>query len=487
VKKGAITGAMLLLVISSFFVSIEMPNIKAESPQSQTDWKKTYGGPDGEIGWSVIETGDGGFALAGYTYSYGDGGYDFWLVKTDSAGNVQWNQTYGGSGREYAVSVIETGDGGFALVGHTYSYGNGGYDAWVVRTAENGNELWNQTYGGANSDFAVSIVETGEGDFALAGLSNSYGTGDYALWVVRTAENGNELWNRIYGGARTEDGWSVIETGDGGFALAGYTYSYGDGGYDFWLVKTDSAGNVQWNQTYGGANSDYGMSGIATSDGGYAIVGYTDSFGAGNGDFWLVKTDANGNELWNQTYGGVEADECYSVVETGDGGFALAGYTYSYGAGSSDFWLVKTSNSPNEEFLFNVTVDEVDYAVGTCSNSSVSDLSLNADLKRLRLFVEGPSGTTGFCNVTVPEELMWGVFTLYLDDEVLVESVDYTKSYNGTHYVFSVTYVHSIHIIELFSTDIVPDFTGWLFLPVLISATLLGFALRKKLKKQKPT
>ena len=139
--------------------------------------------------------------------------------------------------------------------------------------------------------------------------------------------------------------------------------------------------------------------------------------------------------------------------------------------------------SPVEK-SFNVTVGETDYVVTTVSNSTVSDLSFNETSKQLRFSVSGPDGTTGFCNITVPAELMWGDFTLYLDDAALVEGVDYVESFNGTHYLFSVTYAHSSHVIDLFSTEVVPDFASWLFLPFLASATLLGFALRKKLKKQ---
>lgn len=137
-----------------------------------------------------------------------------------------------------------------------------------------------------------------------------------------------------------------------------------------------------------------------------------------------------------------------------------------------------------EDLSFNITVDDSDFVVSTVSNSSVSNLTFNQDLKRLRLRVDGDTGTTGFCNVTVPAELMSGDFTLYLDDITLVEGADYTQTNNGTHYLLNVNYTHSSHILELFSTEVVPDFAAWLFLPFLMSATLLGLTLRRKLKKQ---
>jgi len=150
-------------------------------------------------------------------------------------------------------------------------------------------------------------------------------------------------WNKTYGG--TGDDWagSVVQTSDGGFVMAGGTDSFGAGDYDFWLVKTDAEGNMEWNKTYGGTDIDTARSVIQTGDGGYAIAGQTMSFGAGGRDFWLVKTDAEGNMEWNKTYGGGEGDYLFSVVQTGDGGYALAGYTYSFGAGYDDLWLVKVA------------------------------------------------------------------------------------------------------------------------------------------------
>jgi hypothetical protein len=148
-------------------------------------------------------------------------------------------------------------------------------------------------------------------------------------------------WNKTYGGILDDYAFSVVQTIDGGFAIAGYTYSFGIGGTDFWLVKTDGDGNMEWNKTYGGTQDDYAGSVVQAVDGGYTLAGWTESFGAGDNDFWLVKTDGDGNMEWNKTYGGTQYDSAYSVVQTSDGGFAIAGYTCSFGAGAADFWLVK--------------------------------------------------------------------------------------------------------------------------------------------------
>ena len=147
-------------------------------------------------------------------------------------------------------------------------------------------------------------------------------------------------WNKTYGGTSYDWAYALVQTSDGGYALAGRTASFGAGGDDFWLVKTDSAGNMQWNKTYGGTNDDMAFALVQTSDGGYALAGYTTSFGAGGLDFWLVKTDSAGNMQWNKTYGGTNNDMAFALVQTSDGGYALAGYTASLASGL-DFWLVK--------------------------------------------------------------------------------------------------------------------------------------------------
>ena len=161
-------------------------------------------------------------------------------------------------------------------------------------------------------------------------------------------------WNKTYGGMADDEAYSVVQTVDGGYAIVGHTYSFGVGNGDFWLVKTDANGNAQWSKTYGGVNYDHAHSVIQTDDGGYAIAGYTYSYGYGvpaSPDLWLVKIDANGNMEWNKTYGGTRQDfSDGGLVETSDGGYALAGFTYSFGGGASDFWLVKTDSSGNQQW-----------------------------------------------------------------------------------------------------------------------------------------
>jgi hypothetical protein len=344
-------------------------------------WNRKYGGTNYDEARSLVQTSDGGYALAGYTDSYGAGSSDFWLVKTDASGNTQWNKTYGGTGNDGASSVVQTGDGGYALAGYTYSLG-AGYDFWLVKTDASGNTQWSKTYGGTNYDEASSLVQASDGGYAIAGKTFSYGDGVADFWLVKTDSSGNVQWNKTYGG--TGSGWasSVVQASDGGYALAGWAV------YDFWLVKTDSAGNMQWNRTYGGAEGDYAYSLVQTSDGGYALAGYTDSYGAGSSDFWLVKTDLVGNMQWNKTYGGTGNDEARSLVQASDGGYALAGMTNSYGAGGGDFWLVKPSV---HELTVSVTAP-ASITLGSSSslNATVTNEGLNDEVDvELSLFING--------------------------------------------------------------------------------------------------
>jgi hypothetical protein len=258
-----------------------------------------------------------------------------------------WNHTYGARAQDQATVVVRTSDGGYALAGYTDSYGAGSNDFWLIKTDASGIALWNKTYGGTGDDEAYSLVQTGDGGYALAGYTGSYGSGMDDFWLVKMDSSGNLVWSRTYGGTQDDEASSVIQTSDGGYTLAGYTNSSGAGGYDFWLVKTSADGTTQWNYTYGDAGDEFASAVVQTSDGGYALTGPTDSYGAGDFDFWLVKTDASGNMQWDKTYGGSGDDESFAVILTNDGGYALAGIMSSYGAGEYDGWLVKTDSSGN--------------------------------------------------------------------------------------------------------------------------------------------
>jgi uncharacterized delta-60 repeat protein len=306
---------------------------------------KTYGrtGPD----WarSVQQTSDGGYIVAGYTGSSGAGGYDFFLIKTNANGNIIWAKTYGGGSYDYAYSVQQTSDGGYIVAGYTYSFGAGEEDFFLIKTDANGNIIWVKTYGGGNYDWAYSVQQTSDGGYIVAGETQSFGAGSWDAFLIKTDASGDVQWAKTYGGTSSDYASSVQQTSDGGYIVAGYTWSFGAVNGDIFLIKTDANGNIQWAKTYGGTSYDIAYSVQQTSDGGYIVAGETQSFGAGNSDIFLIKTDANGNIQWAKTYGGTSSDYASSVQQTSDGGYIVAGRTYSFGAGSWDFFLVKTDAS----------------------------------------------------------------------------------------------------------------------------------------------
>jgi len=266
---------------------------------------------------------------------------------------TEWNKTYGGANSEVARSVIQTSDGGYLLAGQTQSFGAGGTDFWLVKTDSMGNMEWNKTYGGTKNDIAFSVVETSDGGYVLTGRTNSFGLGIADFWLIKVDSSGDHQWNKTYGGTGVDAARCVVQTSDGGYILAGFTESFGAGGQDGWLIKTDSMGNMEWNKTYGGTGVDAARCVVQTSDGGYILAGETNSFGAGDSDFWLIKTDSMGNMEWNKTYGGTKNDVLNSVAKTGDGGYALAGFTESFGAGGQDGWLIKVASPPE----YTLTID----------------------------------------------------------------------------------------------------------------------------------
>jgi hypothetical protein len=315
--------------------------------QGKMVWDWTYEGSGYNSASSIIQTTDGGYAVAGSTDSKGAGESDSWVIKLDEQGKVVWDWTYGGSGFEQASSIIQTTDGGYAVAGSTDSKGAGQMDFWVIKLDEQGKMVWDWTYGGSGYDMAFSLVQTTDGGYAVAGSIFSKGASEIDFWVIKLDEQGKMVWDRTYGGSGFEQAFSLIQTTGGGYAVAGSILSKDTGKMDFWVIKLDEQGKMVWDWTYGGGNNGQAFSLIQTTGGGYAVAGSTTSKGAGEMDFWLIKLDEQGKMVWDWTYGGSNNDQARSLIQTTDGGYAVAGWTTSKGAGEMDFWVIKLDENGN--------------------------------------------------------------------------------------------------------------------------------------------
>jgi hypothetical protein len=306
-----------------------------------TLWTRTYGGWWTDVGQSVRQTSDGGYVIAGQSESYGNHSTDVYLLKTDEHGGQLWTRTYGGDGTglDFGRSGQQTADGGYIVTGGTWSFG-AMCQVYLIRTDSAGDTLWTRTYGGENEDAGCSVQQTSDSGYVIAGYSD----GD--VYLVKTDAQGDTLWTRTYGGHLMEIGYSVQQTSDGGYIVVGELSPNGDDDSDVYLVKTDASGNQTWAEVLGGAGDECGRSVQQTSDGGYVVTGWTRSFGVGTPDYnnvYLIKTDADGDTLWTRTYGGTEGDWGVSGQQTGDGGYIVAGTTNSFGD-DGNVYLIKTDS-----------------------------------------------------------------------------------------------------------------------------------------------
>jgi hypothetical protein len=327
--------------------------------QGEELWNVTFGGTYEDYGFYMQGTNDDGFIITGYTKSYGAGGSDAWLVKTDSTGNKEWDKTFGGTDHDRGCSLKQLEDGGYIIVGHTYSFGGGIGNAWLIKTDDNGEEEWNKTFGGASDDAAFSIQETSDGGYIIQGVTLSYAVGDVDIWLIKIDKYGNEAWNRTYGNSGLDWSWSCQQTSDGGYAVFGYTDAYLP--EILWLIKTDENGIEQWNNSYGSEltqfydHYDLPFRGLQVNDGGF-IICFIGSYDTDDYDACIIKTDESGIEEWSTSIGGTDHDGAISIQQTSDSGYILTGFTDSYATGIDDAWLIKLESEGGTP---DIVVDEI--------------------------------------------------------------------------------------------------------------------------------
>jgi hypothetical protein len=371
---------LLLFVLASI--------INAQNTPPSIQWQKSLGGTSDEAAYSIKQTNDGGYIIAGYgSSSNGDvtvnlGMEDYWIVKIDSTGNIQWQKSFGGSSSDYAKSIQQTIDGGYIVAGRSRSNDNdvtvnkGYYDYWVVKIDTSGNLQWQKSFGGTSDDEAQSIIQTKDGGYIIAGWSSSNdgnvtgNHGGYDYWIVKIDTSGNLQWQKCFGGSVSDQANSILQIKDGSYIIAGYSCSNdsdvtgNNGNADYWIIKIDSIGNIKWQKSIGGTGDDLAQSIQITNDGSYIIAGWS---GSNNGsvsgnhggfDYCILKIDTSGNVQWQKSFGGSNDDYARSIQQTNDGGYVIAGNSVSndgdvtgqhslINLGWCDDWVVKIDTSGN--------------------------------------------------------------------------------------------------------------------------------------------
>jgi hypothetical protein len=307
-----------------------------------TLWTRTYDGGIACIGYCVQQTSDGGYIVAGWEKeSVWD--LQVYLIKTNATGDILWTRSYGGAHFDYGFSVQQTQDGGYIVAGLITLDSPDFVNVYLIKTNSSGDTLWTRTYGGGGDDYGWSVQQTQDGGYIVAGETNSFGN-SLQVYLIKTNSSGDTLWTKTYGGTGNDLGYSVQQTADGGYIVAGYTKSFGDSS-QVYLIKTNALGDTLWTKNYGGSGEDYGCSVHQTMDDGYIVAGYTSSFGNWV-QVYLIKTNPSGDTLWSKCYGRDSTDFGYSVQQTADGGYIVAGETASFG-NSMQVYLIKTDANGN--------------------------------------------------------------------------------------------------------------------------------------------
>ena len=314
-------------------------------------FSNTYNDASFDYGRYLIQTNDDGYLVAGNTSLLGDNYSNVLMLKVDHTGEQVWRKDYTYSSNDRVNTVIELEDGSLVMAGFSTSNTNSSKDLLIMRTDSEGNIEWQSLYGDTRDEIANSISSASDGGFIIAGEITNENTGNSSCYLLKVNNNGEFEWDRSFGGSLNDQGFFLISANDGGFVITGVTRSQNDSSGDLWLIKVNNTGEILWEKTFGGENFESGRSLQQTSDEGYIIVGQTESFGNGNNDAYLLKTDSQGNEIWSRTYGGSGTDQGRYVVETLDQGYIISGYTDSYGSmGGFNFWLIKTDSNGDLEW-----------------------------------------------------------------------------------------------------------------------------------------
>ena len=412
-SKTVATYCFLILLLTNCSSDDSSPANNNNSPE----FVKTYGGSKNDSAQSVTATTDGGYIVLGHTQSNDnditdkqDDSFDYWILKFDANDQLQWQKTYGGSLDDRGNDIIETSDGGYAILGYSFSNNDdvsnnaGLQDYWIVKLNASGNILWEKSFGYQGADSGISLIETNDQGFLITGIldvtasggegntqrtANRHAGGDY--WALKLDISGNLEWSRYFGGNFTDTPYGVVQTEDNGFIIAGSSDSEDTdisgniGTYDFWVIKISSSGDLVWEKSFGGSQIDEARAIIKSGDGNYIIAGDTRSNdndvsqNKGAADLWLIKISPTGNLIWEKTIGGSNFDVARAIENSQNNGFIISGSSrssdidVSENKGQNDAWILKTDNNGN--LLWETTVGgsniDFSYDVAELANGSV--------------------------------------------------------------------------------------------------------------------
>jgi len=308
-------------------------------PPYPSSFYATHGLSGMDAGRAVATLSDGGVIVAGFANAHAE----MRATRLNPCGQIEWDSTYQLRYRQAAPDIVATSDGGFVLVGWTEESGTDNADVYLLKIDAGGNTLWTKVYGGAENEVGYAVEETTDGGLAVVAYTQSFGAGGYDYWLIRTDQSGDTVWTRTFGGTGYDIPQDVLETATGDLLIVGYSESFGAIGFDGYLVRVSPTGDSLWADRYGSYGYEYARDIEATDDGGYVVTGTTGSSGTGQYAAWLFKIDADGNLLWERYYGDASYDqEAYAVAATTDGGFVLTGYTAGLGSPYKDIWVAKT-------------------------------------------------------------------------------------------------------------------------------------------------
>ena len=294
----------------------------------------------------VLESSETGYIVIGNTISPLNGSKDILVLKTNQSGHVEWFNRYGSNEDQEGHYILSLTNGGYIICGQSIDENTGFNMLYLLKIDSDGSEVWEQTFGGNREDHGYSIIESNDGSFLITGMTENSGDMSGDAWLLKVDLDGNEIWQHTYGGTGVDLSRSLVNTGDG-YIMVGNTSSYGSGNNDVFVIKVNLEGTQEWSNTYGGGGTDIGRAIIKTNDGSFVIAGYTDSFGENSGfNVWLLKIDSLGNLLWDKTFGGDGNDRALSVNQSLDGGLVLTGFSNSIDS-ASDILIIKTDDKGN--------------------------------------------------------------------------------------------------------------------------------------------